>query len=196
MSGIVVVLGGGTGGLVAARRLRRLLGPRSRVVLVERDLTYRFAPSFLWVMSGTRRPEQITANLGALRRHGIEILKADVLDIDAEGRSVKTTETTVTYDRLVIALGAELTPEVLAGFTEAAHNVYTLDGAVAACRALEAFEGGRVVVLVSGLPYKCPAAPYETALLAEAALRLGGCEPAAASTSTHRSPTRCQPQGP
>lgn len=174
VAGTVVVLGGGTGGLVAARRLRRLLDPDDRVVLVERDLTYRFAPSFLWVMSGTRRPEQITANLGALRRHGIEILEADVLDIDTEGRSVKTTEAAVTYDRLVIALGAELAPEALTGFNEAANNVYTLEGAVAARRALEAFEGGRVIVLVSALPYKCPAAPYETALLAESALRRRG----------------------
>lgn len=109
MAGTVVVLGGGTGGLVAARRLRRLLGPRGdRVVLVDRDLTYRFAPSFLWVMSGARRPGQITANLAAMRRHGIEILQADVLEIDTDSRSVKTTETALTYDRLVLALGAEL----------------------------------------------------------------------------------------
>lgn len=172
MAGTVVVLGGGTGGLVAARRLRRLLGPRGgRVVLVDRDLTYQFAPSFLWVMNGTRRPRQITANLAALRRHGIEILQADVLEIDTDGRSVKTTETALTYDRLVVALGAELAPELLPGFTEAAHSVYTLDGAAAAGRALGAFEGGRLVVLVSRLPYKCPAAPYETAMLAEAVLR-------------------------
>ena len=60
------------------------------------------------------------------------------------------------------------------GFAEAAHTVYTLDGAIAASKALDAFQGGRVVVLVSRLPYKCPAAPYETALLTEALLRKRG----------------------
>lgn len=177
MAGDVVVLGGGTGGLVAARRLRRLLGsggPRHRVTLVERDLTYRFAPSFLWVMTGARRPEQITADLTGLRRRGIGVVRAEVLDIDTDGRTVKTTEGSLSFERLVLALGTELAPEALPGFAEGAHNVYSLEGASAAGRALRSFNGGRVAVLVSRLPYKCPAAPYETALLAESLLRKRG----------------------
>ncbi len=167
----VVVLGGGTGGVVAARRLRRALGANDRVVLVEREAVYRFAPSFLWVLTGARRPEQITADLRGLARRGIEVVRADVEAIDTAGRRVETSTGGLSYDRLVVALGAELAPEALPGFAEAAHAVYTLDGAESAGRALAGFEGGRVAVLVSRLPYKCPAAPYETAFLAEALLR-------------------------
>ncbi len=170
----VVVLGGGTGGLVAARRLRRLLDPTDRVVVVDRSPTYRFAPSFLWVMTGARRPEQTSADRRRLRRAGVEVLQADALEIDPAGRRVKTSQGEVAFDRLVVALGAELAPDALAGFAEAAHNVYTLEGATAAGAALRRLDGGRVVVLVSRLPYKCPAAPYETAFLAEALLRRGG----------------------
>lgn len=36
----VAILGGGTGGLVAARRLRRSLDPADRVVLVDRGPTF------------------------------------------------------------------------------------------------------------------------------------------------------------
>lgn len=78
----VLIPGGGTGGLVVARRLRRLLDPADRVVLVERDPTYRYAPSFLWVMAGTKRADQVTADLRRLRRRGIEFLHAEVIDID------------------------------------------------------------------------------------------------------------------
>lgn len=170
----VIVLGGGTGGLVAARALRRRLRREHRVVLVERDLRYSFAPSFLWVLTGERRPEQITRDLGRLRRHGIEVIEAEALAIDTAGRAVETTVGRLLYDRLVVALGAELAAEALPGFGEAAHTVYTLEGAVAAAGALRDFEGGRVAVLVSSLPYKCPAAPYETAFLVEAALRRRG----------------------
>lgn len=170
----IVVLGGGTGGVVAARRLRRRLEPADRVVLVERDPTYRFAPSFLWVMTGARRPEQVTADLGRLRRRGIEVLEAEVLGIETGRQAVATTSGEVRYERLVISLGAELAPELLPGFSEGAHNVYTLEGAVSAGQALRDFTGGRVAVVVSRLPYKCPAAPYETALLAEAILRKHG----------------------
>jgi len=66
----VVVLGGGIGGLVAARSLRRRLESSDRVVLIDRTPTYRFAPSFLWVMTGARRPEQVSADRRRLRRGG------------------------------------------------------------------------------------------------------------------------------
>ncbi len=167
----LVILGAGTGGLVTARRLRRLVDPADRVVLVDRDPDYQFAPSFLWVMTGTRRPAQVTARRGRLRRAGIEVVQAEARQIDVSGRRVKTPEAEIGFGQLVIALGAELAPGVLPGFTEAAHNLYTLDGAAAAGEALRRFEGGRVAVAVSSLPYKCPAAPYEAAFLTEALLR-------------------------
>jgi sulfide:quinone oxidoreductase len=170
----VVVLGGGTGGIVAARRLRRELGADDRVVVVERQPTYRFAPSFLWVLTGERRPEQISADLRRLRRRGIELVEAEARAIDAEARRIETANGPLGYDRLVVALGAELAPELLPGFADIALDLYTLDGAVEAGRALEGFAGGSVAVLVSRLPYKCPAAPYETALLTEALLRRRG----------------------
>jgi len=167
----VVVLGGGTGGLVAARSLRRRLDSTDRVVVIDRSPTYQFAPSFLWVMTGTRRSEQVSADRRRLRRAGIEVLQADVHEIDLTGRRIKTSEAEVDFDRLVIALGADLVPDAVEGFAEAAHNVYTLEGASAAAKALRRFNGGRVAVMVSRLPYKCPAAPYETAFLTEALLR-------------------------
>lgn len=175
----VVVLGGGTGGLVAARRLRRLLDASDRVVLVDRSATFRFAPSLLWVMSGARRPEQVSTDRRRLRRAGIEVLEAEVSGIDPVRRAVQTSTGELSFDRLVIALGAELAPDALAGFSEAAHNVYTIEGAATAGAALGRFEGGRVAVVVSGLPYKCPAAPYETAFLVEALLRGRGVRDAA-----------------
>lgn len=167
----VVVLGGGTGGLVAASRLRRHLPSTDRVILVERDPIFRFAPSYLWVMSGARRPEQISADRHRLRRAGVEVVHAEVLGIDPTRRRVETSEADLSYDRLVIALGAELAPDELPGFAETAHNVYTLEGAAAARDALSRFDGGSLVLVVSRLPYKCPAAPYETAFLAESLLR-------------------------
>jgi len=172
----VVVVGGGTGGIVAANRLRRRLAPEDRVVVIERDPVYRFAPSFLWLLTGERRPEQISVELGRLRRRGIELIEAEARGLDTDARRVETSNGPIGYDRLVLAPGAELAPDLLPGFGEAALNVYTVDGAVAANRALEGFAGGRLVVLVSRLPYKCPAAPYETALLSEALLRKRGVD--------------------
>jgi sulfide:quinone oxidoreductase len=72
---------------------------------------------------------------------------------------------------MVIALGAELAPDLLPGLAAAGHNLYTLEGARALHGALAAFGGGEVVILTAVPAYKCPAAPYEAAMLIEAELR-------------------------
>jgi sulfide:quinone oxidoreductase len=78
------------------------------------------------------------------------------------------------YDYLVVALGADLAPEGMPGYQEAANNFFDLEGATRLGRALASFDGGRVVVAISSLPYKCPAAPYEAALLIDDLLRRRG----------------------
>jgi sulfide:quinone oxidoreductase len=71
----------------------------------------------------------------------------------------------IAYDNLVVALGAELAPEAIPGLSEAAHTFYTLDGATRLRTALETAAGGTVAVVVSAVPYKCPGAPHEAAML-------------------------------
>jgi len=44
------------------------------VVLVEKDLRHAFAPSFLWVMVGDRRPDQVVRDLRTLARRGVEVV--------------------------------------------------------------------------------------------------------------------------
>ena len=112
----VLVLGGGIGGVVAANALRRRLDRRHRIVVVDREPTFALAASFLWVMTGARRPAQISTDRRRLRRAGIEVLQADVLEIDPTHRTVKTSAGEVSFDRLVVALGAELAPSTLPGF--------------------------------------------------------------------------------
>lgn len=163
----IVILGGGVGGLVAANELRRLLSPQHRVVLVEKDLRHTFAPSFLWVMVGNRRPEQIARDLRTLARRGVEVVEAEIAGLDLAGGRVETTRGPVSYDYLVVALGAELVPDAVPGLAEAAHTFYTWEGSVRLRDALRAFPetGGRIAVLVTAIPYKCPGAPHEGAML-------------------------------
>jgi sulfide:quinone oxidoreductase len=57
---------------------------------------------------------------------------------------------------------------------EGAHHFYSLDGALRLREAVRAFRGGRVLVGVAGIPYKCPPAPVEYVLLLEESLRRRG----------------------
>src|SRR5450759_111671 len=170
----VLVLGGGVGGLTAANELRRRLDPRDRVVLVERESRHLFQPSLLWLMVGRRRREQIEPPLRSLLARGVEVVEAEVRAIDPQARRVETATGVLSADALVVALGAERAPDAMAVYRDAALNFFSPEGAAACSRALGSFRGGRVVVAVSALPYKCPAAPYEAALLLDDELRRRG----------------------
>ena len=161
----ILILGGGVGGLVAANELRRRLLGEHRVVLVEKNPQHAFAASFLWLMTGDRRPEQITRDVRQLVRPGVEVILAKAQAIDFTNRRVQTSSQTLGYDYLVISLGAELAPEMIPGLAESAYTFYTFDGAAKLRDALHDFTSGKVVVIVSALPYKCPGAPHEGAML-------------------------------
>ena len=75
------------------------------------------------------------------------------------------------YDQLVIATGARILPEELPGFETDAHHFYSAEAAAKLRTALDAFEGGRIVIGIAGIPYKCPPAPLEVAFLVESELR-------------------------
>ena len=167
----VLVLGGGVGGLVAANALRRLLPGEHRVVLVEKNARHAFAPSFLWLMTGDRRPEQITCDVRSLLRPGVEVALSEVGAVDVANRTVQAGGQALTYDYLVVALGAVLAPEAVPGLAEGAHTYFSLDGALKLRDALRGFRGGAVAVVVGGLPYKCPGAPHEGAMLIANSLR-------------------------
>ncbi len=170
----VLVLGGGVGGLVTANELRRRLDAGDRVVVVERSRQHLFQPSLLWLMVGRRRRERIERPLADLLARGVELVEAEVCSIDPASRVVETSTGTLTGDAIVVALGAEPDRDVVPGYREAAHDVFSPDGAAGFSRALTTFTGGRVVVAVARLPYRCPAAPYEAALLIDDELRRRG----------------------
>ncbi len=163
----IVILGGGIGGIVAARELRRHLERRHRIVLIDRNATHSFPPSYLWVIVGWRKPEAISRPLSLLANHGIEFRQADVTRIDTEKRQIETQQEKIPYDHLVIALGAELSGSTVPGYSQSAETFYTLEGATRLRRKLEEFRGGRISIVIAELPYKCPPAPYEAALLIE-----------------------------
>ena len=169
-----LVLGGGVGGLVAAHRLRKSLPPRCRVVLVEREACHVFAPSLLWVMTGHRSAAAVSRPLAGLERKGIEVVRGEIEAIDPVGRSARVDGVTLTAEFLVLALGADFAPEVVPGLSDGGATFCTLAGAEAVRDDLARFRGGRLVFLTAAPAYKCPAAPYEAAMLVEHDLRRRG----------------------
>lgn len=167
----VLVLGGGIGGVVAATVLRRLLPAEHRVILVEREERHVFWPSLLWLMTGTRKAEDVQRDLSPLSRRGIEVVHGTVTSFDPAAQTAIVGERRIQADATVVALGAELVPDRIPGLAEGGYNFFTLDGARRFYEALRDVRQGRVVVLISSTPFKCPAAPYEAAFLIDHYLR-------------------------
>ncbi|HET6923698.1 MAG TPA: FAD/NAD(P)-binding oxidoreductase [Anaeromyxobacteraceae bacterium] len=174
MAESVLILGGGIGGVAAANALRKRLPRSHRIVVVDREPDFKLAASFLWVMTGARTPEQVSRPLDRLRRKGIEVQHGEVEGIAPQQREAVVNGKPLRGDHLIVALGAEFALDAIPGLAEAGHTFCTLDGATALRAALAGFRRGRVVVLTAAPAYKCPAAPYEAAMLIEADCRRRG----------------------
>ena len=163
----VLILGAGIGGLVAASRLRRMLNKEHRVILVDRSPIFTFAPSFSWVMLGQRKVERISRDLRRLERKGIEFKAAEITGFDFENKRVQAQDgEELPYDYLVVSLGVDYSSDEVPGLNRA-WTFYHAEGAEGLREELPNFSGGRVAVCVTSLPYRCPAAPYEGAMLLE-----------------------------
>ena len=125
-------------------------------------------------MIGARKAANISRSLKRLNKKGIEFIQGEVRQISPEERRVRVGERDFHADALILALGAELADDLIPGLAESGHNLYTLDGAQAIRDALSSFNGGQIIVLTAAPMYKCPAAPYEAAMLLEYDLRRRG----------------------
>ena len=128
----------------------------------------------LWVLTGERTLEEGRRDRALLEKKGVRFVRAEVENVDLDGRSVATDAGSFSYDYLVVALGAELAPELVPGFREGALNLYDPDQVLRINLELSGFAKGRVVVLISGMPFKCPPAPYEATMLMDDMLRRRG----------------------
>lgn len=153
------------GGLVAANELRKKISKDTRIILIDKNPTHIYAPSFLYLMLGKRQPDKIQRPLSSLRRKGIEFINEEIIKIDLENKLIKAQNQNLQYDYLIIALGAELAPEKIPWLAENGYNLYALKEVERLRDDLENFPGGKVAVVISSLPFKCPAAPYEAAFL-------------------------------
>lgn len=170
----IVILGGGIGGIVTANELQKHLPSGHKITLIEKETHHSFAPSYLWVMTGMRKPGQIVRELRNFISPGIEVIHAEVKGIDLISKGVKLDNWILGYDYLVIAMGAEISFDSIPGLDNSVLNFYTLDGAERLHKELDNIKEENIAVVICSLPYKCPAAPNEGALLINNIVRKRG----------------------
>ena len=174
----IVILGAGTGGSLAANRLRRAFSPdTASIICVDQDDQHLYQPGLLFVPFGLARPEDLVRSRSRQLHRDIDFRSDAVESVDIHERIVclRGGEELV-YDVLIVASGAVLAPEETPGMTgpgwmEKVFTFYTLEGATALERAMAAFGGGRIVVNIVEMPIKCPVAPLEFCFLADSFFR-------------------------
>jgi sulfide:quinone oxidoreductase len=173
----VVVLGGGVGGTLTAnlvvKKLRsRILANEVSATLVDATGQHYYQPGYMYIAMGGERVENLRRPERSLLNRLVNLVVGEVIAIDDQTQTVSLRDGTVLpYDYLVVALGARVVPQEIEHFDQEAHHFYTPAAALRLRRALDAFQGGRIVVGIAGIPYKCPPAPLEVALLIETELR-------------------------
>jgi sulfide:quinone oxidoreductase len=169
----IVVLGGGTGGTLAANRLRaRYRDDDVQIAVVDQDDRHVYQPGLLFVPFGLVHPDEIVRPRGKQLHDDVDYLCASIDRVDLERDVVCFEHGELSYDVLVVATGARLVPQETEGLTgtswmQRVFTFYDLEGASALAGALEHFERGRLVVNVVDMPIKCPVAPLEFCFLAD-----------------------------
>ncbi|MDE3034372.1 MAG: NAD(P)/FAD-dependent oxidoreductase [Nitrospirota bacterium] len=101
----VVIVGGGFGGLYAAKALRQA---PVRITLVDRRNHHLFQPLLYQVATAALNPSDIAAPIRSIlrRQRNVSVILAEAASIDTQRKRVVLTDGALGYDVLILATGA------------------------------------------------------------------------------------------
>ncbi len=161
----VVILGAGFGGLELATRLSEAVPEAVEVTLIDQSDSFVFGYSKLDVMFGRKTIDGVRLYYRDIAKTAVEFRQEVVTSIDPVARRVVTDAHTYDADVLVVALGADLDPAATPGLVDGGNEFYTVKGALELRDVLPTFDAGDAIVSVLGPFFKCPAAPFEAAMM-------------------------------
>ena len=176
----VVILGGGVGGTLTAnllvRKLRREIDRgEASVTVVDKTGAHVYQPGFMYIAMGGETADKLQRPERSLLDRRVQLLTGEAVRIDPVANAIEMADgSSIGYDQLVLATGSRIVPEEVDHFDEEAHHFYSAADALKLRHALDTFKGGRIVIGIAGMPYKCPPAPLEVAFLIETELRARG----------------------
>jgi sulfide:quinone oxidoreductase len=161
----VVILGAGFGGLELSTLLSEQLADELEVTLIDQHDAFILGFSKLDILFRHQTRDEVRLPYRRLAKRGVVFRQETVCSIDPQRRRVGTDEATYDADFLVVALGADYDLTATPGFVEGGFEYYSVAGAERLRDELPRFRGGKVLLAVLSIPFKCPPAPYEGILL-------------------------------
>lgn len=178
----LVILGAGTAGTLMANTMSRKLNMNEwSITIIDKGLDHIYQPGLLFLpfgLYGYTGPEAVRKTKKEFIPSGVNFVNAEIKLIDHASKKVETSSGNYDYDYLVISTGCDIHPEDIEGMAEGmgkkVHTFYNLHGALEFQKALDKFEGGRLILNIAEIPFKCPVAPIEFVYLADYYFHLKG----------------------
>ncbi len=171
----IVILGAGTAGTIMANKLRKALPAKIwNITLVDREKKHYYQPGFLFIPFGSYSESDVIKRKASFLPSGVNVIYTDIDKIEPTKNHVLLAKNkSLDYDFLIIATGAQLKPDETLGLKDKLYyknifDFYTFEGSLALFEFFKTWKGGKLVMAITELPFKCPVAPIEFVCLAEA----------------------------
>lgn len=163
----VLILGGGTGGISTAAKLKKSLG-KDQIAIIEPSDQHFYQP--MWTLAGmglvdkatTLKPEQ------KLIPSGVTWIKNSVTEINPKSQTVKLNDASeVGYEYLIVATGLTLNWDKIEGLkgnlgSNGICSVYEYQNIDYTAAQFQNFKGGTALFVMPPVPIKCAGAPQKT----------------------------------
>jgi len=170
----ILILGGGTGGTMMANKLRKILDREEwDITVVDKHSTHYYQPGFLFLPFEIYSKNDVTKPKSDFFPVGVNVMYAEIDKIvPTDNKVLLTGGKVLHYDYLIIATGSQIKPEETPGLKDKLwqkeiFDFYSIEGALALQRFFKTWEGGKLVMAIVDIPFKCPVAPIEFVCLAE-----------------------------
>jgi len=172
----LVILGAGTAGTMVANKLSHVLNHDNwKITIVDQHETHYYQPGFLFIPFGIYGKNDVIKPKRDYIPPGVEMIVSEIEQVVPDKNQVKLVKDNriLNYDYLIVATGTHPRPDETPGLTDngewrnTIHDFYTFEGAVALAKYLRSWQGGRLVVNIMEMPFKCPVAPLEFLFLAD-----------------------------
>lgn len=175
----ILIVGGGTGGITVAARLKRL-GYSGSMAILEPSRSHYYQPLWTLVAAGVANLDETQRPEADFIPPGVDWIQENAQKFQPQSNSIVTESSeTLTYDYLIVATGLELNYDSVPGVTESLGKngvitIYHQDQVNAAQDAIRNFKGGNAIFIMPPVPIKCAGAPQKIMYLADDVWRQTG----------------------
>ena len=174
----VVILGGGTAGIITANLLRR--HGLNDVTIIEPSIRHYYQPLWTLVGAGVLSADSTMRPQSRYIPQGVRWIQDAVTEVEPDANKVRTRSgLEIRYDFLVVATGVQLNWNAIPGLKEAvdrgdASSNYDFNLAPKTWENIRRFQGGTALFHMPSAPIKCPGAPQKIMYLAADYFRRNG----------------------